>query len=222
MVALTRDKNGGWHARKRIPDAVRDEFHHLYGQRHEAKFFAEGTTPDREARQLFNEWLAETEGRIGAIIAAQKGEGISLTHKQSRALAGEWYKWFVERHPPADKEQWSELNSRVHEVLTSFIGTEEEAKNPDVLFRRFPKVREALRPILSDMGETAQFLAVKSLVLNKQATSWTTSTKTLQPRETCSSDTLGTTIAPTSTLSASLNSRGQTPLRHLGSYSSAG
>ena len=59
MVALTRDKNGAWHARKRIPNAVRDEFHHLYGQRHEAKFFAEGTTPDREARQLFNEWLAE-------------------------------------------------------------------------------------------------------------------------------------------------------------------
>ena len=61
MVSLTRDNKGGWHARKRIPDAVRDDYHRLRGQRYEVKFFAATTTPAHEARRLFGEWQAETE-----------------------------------------------------------------------------------------------------------------------------------------------------------------
>ncbi len=49
-VARTRDDHGGWHSRKRIPNAVRDEYHRLHGQRHEAKFFAPATTPDGDAK----------------------------------------------------------------------------------------------------------------------------------------------------------------------------
>lgn len=169
MVTLTRDDKGGWHARKRIPDAVREDYGRQHGQRHEVKFFAEAGTPAHEARQLFGEWQAETEGRIAAVIAAQKGEGISLTHRQARALAGDWYRWYVERHPAKDAKHWTRLRDRVHETLTAFVSTEEEMAEPDALYREHPRVREALRPLLSDIGETAQFLALKRIALNNDA-----------------------------------------------------
>jgi hypothetical protein len=104
MVQPYRDNNGALRARKRIPNAVRDEYARLYGVRHEAKFYAPADIPAHEQRRLFSEWLSNVEGQIGAIIAARNGQGISLTPRDARALAGEWYEWFVGRRLGGDPE----------------------------------------------------------------------------------------------------------------------
>ncbi|MPZ39276.1 MAG: tyrosine-type recombinase/integrase [Rhizobiales bacterium] len=169
MVKPYHDAKGAFTARKRIPRLAQDEYAALYGQRHEVKFFEPPTTPRHEQLQKFHDWLAETEGRIAAIIAAQKGEGTSLTPRQARALAGQWYLWFVERHPVTDERHWAGLRDRVHEKLTDYVSDEAEAQDPDALYRENPKVREAIMPLLADIGETAQFLALKRIALNNDA-----------------------------------------------------
>jgi hypothetical protein len=94
---------------------------------------------------------------------------VSLTPRQARALAGEWYLWFVERHPVTDARHWEDLRDQVNEALTECYSSEEDAADPDALYRDDPKVREAIRPLLADIGETAQFLALKRIVLNEDA-----------------------------------------------------
>jgi integrase len=44
-----------------------------------------------------------------------------------------------------------------------------EASDPDVLWKEDEELREAIRPLLQDVGETAQFLAVKGIVLDRSA-----------------------------------------------------
>ena len=94
MVTLRQDSKGNYSARKRLPDDVREEYGRRHGPRLEAKFSAPIGTKPQAAKQLFNEWLAEAEGRIAAIRAERKGEGITLTPRRARALAGEWFEWF--------------------------------------------------------------------------------------------------------------------------------
>jgi len=101
MASLTQDSRGNYKARKRLPDDVRDEYGRLYGARYEAKFFAPKTTKTHEAKRLYGDWLAEVEGRIGAIRAERDGSGRTLTRAQARTLAGEWYEWFIVRHAEA-------------------------------------------------------------------------------------------------------------------------
>ena len=167
MVGLKRNTNGSWSARKRLPDDVQDEYAALYGPRREAKFYRAVGTPPAKAKQDFNEWLAETEGRISAIQAQRTGEGISLTKQQARALAGEWYHWFIARHPTSDIERWEAIRDQVQEVLHEAVGDAEwERSDPDELWREDPALRRAVYPVLADVGETAQFLAMKQLTLN--------------------------------------------------------
>jgi hypothetical protein len=59
------------------------------------------------------------------IRAERKGEGISLTRQQARALAGEWYNWFIARYPTTDLEQWDAVRERVHEALREAVGDAE-------------------------------------------------------------------------------------------------
>jgi hypothetical protein len=88
MASLQRTSSGAYKSRKRIPDDVRADYKRLYGQALEAKFYlAPGATEGR-ARQRHAEWLAEHEGRVKAIRAAQRGEGIDLTPKDALGLAG--------------------------------------------------------------------------------------------------------------------------------------
>jgi integrase len=169
MATLTRDSKGNYRARKRLPDDVREEYGRLYGARHEAKFFAPASTKPHEAKRLFGEWLSEVEGRITNIRAQRKGEGVTLTLQQARALAGEWYTWFLARHASSDMDpQWA--RDQVQEAMRKAAGEKRwEANHPDELWEEEEKLRSALRPILADVGETAQFLATKSLVLNNEA-----------------------------------------------------
>jgi integrase len=170
MVQLRQDSKGNYSARKRLPDDVRDEYGRRHGQRFEAKFSAPASTKPQAAKQLFNEWLAETEGRIAAIRAEQKGDGLSLTARQARALAGEWYEWFVGRHPVSDRLKWETLRDTVHEALRDAAGDDLwERSNPDDLWRDDADLRKDVRPVLADAGETAQFLAMKGIALNPTA-----------------------------------------------------
>jgi hypothetical protein len=95
MVMLRQDGKGNFRARKRLPDDVREEYGRRHGQRFEAKFFVPSSKGAAEAKQKFREWETEVDGRIAAIRAERTGEGIALTPRQARALAGEWFEWFV-------------------------------------------------------------------------------------------------------------------------------
>ena len=118
----------------------------------------------------FREWENEVDGRVAAIRAERSGEGVALTREQARALAGEWYAWFVARHPLGDESRWEDLRDRVHEALREAAGEGAwERSDPDVLWREDAELRKAVRPVLADVGETAQFLALKRLVLNEDA-----------------------------------------------------
>jgi hypothetical protein len=106
MVSLRQDTKGNFSARKRLPDDVREEYGERYGQRFEAKFFTAANTGAAEAKRLFREWENGVDARIEAIRAERTGKGVSLTPQQARALAGEWYDWFVARHPLRDLQTW--------------------------------------------------------------------------------------------------------------------
>jgi hypothetical protein len=117
MVKLRQDNTGKYIARKRLPNDVREEYGRRHKAHHEAKFSAPASDGPHIAKQKFREWDAAVTARIEAIRAERKGEGISLTRQQARALAGEWYHWFIARHPTTDLEQWDAVRERVHEAL---------------------------------------------------------------------------------------------------------
>jgi integrase len=168
MASLTQDSNGNYKARKRLPDDVREEYGRLYGARYEAKFFAPKTIKPHEAKRLFGEWLSEVEGRIAAIRAERDGSGRTLTRAQARTLAGEWYDWFTARHAEASGEDAEWRRDTVHEALRAAAGEDEfERLRGDVW--DMEDVREAVRPVLADVGETAQFLALKNVALTHDA-----------------------------------------------------
>jgi integrase len=166
MVTPRRDSKGNYVVRKRLPDDVREEYSRLYGPRHEVKrSIAAGTKP-HVVKQLAGEFVAEVEGRIAHIRARLRGEGISLTHRQAHALAGEWYDWFLARHASSNMDA-ERARDCVHDAMRKAVGEKRwEANHPNELWEQEEDLRSAVRPVLADVGETAQFLATKSLVLN--------------------------------------------------------
>ena len=104
--------------------------------------------------------------------AQQKGEGISLTRQGARGLAGDWYDWFIARHPfnGDDQEKWKHLRDDINEAIHEEIGDQRwEANDPDDLWREDEDLRKSIRPTLADAGETAQFFAMRGIVLNEDA-----------------------------------------------------
>ena len=170
MVTLTQDGKGNYRARKRLPDDVRAEYGDAFGPRVEAKFYAPASTNRKQAERLFHEWSADVDTRIANIRAERKGEGVSLTRQQARALAGEWYDWFLARHSSGDMDA-ERARDQVHEAMRRAVGEKrwEATSHPEELWEHEEQLRAALRPVLADVGETAQFLAAKSLVLNNEA-----------------------------------------------------
>ena len=169
MVTLRQDGKGNFRARKRIPDDVREDYGRLYGPHYEVSFFAAGNVGEHKARQQFREWDAKITGQFEKIRATRAGRPIELTQQEARALAGEWYHWFVVRHPLGNLEHWEALRDRVHEALKEAVGDAEwEANDPDELWGKDEDLRKELRPVLADVGETAQFLAAKHLRLTSK------------------------------------------------------
>jgi integrase len=193
MASLRQDNRGNYVSRKKLPVDVREEYGRLFGQRHEAKFFRSASTDRREALRQFSEWSAEVDGNIIAIRAARDGTGLSLTPTQARRLAGEWYTWWTARHSTADKyqiEYWRDAiveavedvptiealreANKAHtpgernEILSAALA-EADRSTRDELWEEREDVREAVRPVLADIGETAQFLAAKGIALTNAA-----------------------------------------------------
>jgi hypothetical protein len=115
MAGLTRTKTGGYRARKGIPKDVRMAYQKVFGPGWEAKLFLPARMPLPEGKAKFAVWLAEIETRIESIRAQQRGQAQGLSQKQARALAGEWYQWFVAQYDdaPGDPEGWG----RAHQEL---------------------------------------------------------------------------------------------------------
>jgi integrase len=111
------------------------------------------------------------DGNIIAIRAARDGTGLSLTPAQARKLAGDWYDWFTAKHAHISLEEIERRNGAVADVFTSGIVTEEEHArfSRDELWRHFPEVGDAVRPVLAEIGQTEQFLAAKQLALTNGA-----------------------------------------------------
>ena len=143
MVTLRQDTNGNFSARKRLPDDVRDEYGRRYGARFEAKFSAPAKFGAHVAKQKFREWETEIAGRIAAIRAERTGEGVALSPQQARALAGEWYEWFVARHPIGEEIKWEFLRDQVQDALRDAVGESkwERRGDPDAFWREDSDVR---------------------------------------------------------------------------------
>jgi hypothetical protein len=169
MVSLSQNNSGKYTARKRIPDDVRDEYGRLYGASYEAKFTAPADTKRRDAERQFHEWQAEVDTRVAAIRARRTGEGIPLSRQQARALAGEWYDWFLARHSSGNGD-WEQVLNHVQDAMQIAVGERRWQENhPDELWEQDEQLRKAVRPVLADAGETSQFLAIKAMVLNNEA-----------------------------------------------------
>jgi hypothetical protein len=101
-----------------IPFDVRSEYAKLYGQRTEERLNT-GLMNVQLARAKHRVWASEIEARIANIRATRNGDGRSLTPKEARALAGEWYEWFIARMGknswPADV--WEQYHAHMRSEL---------------------------------------------------------------------------------------------------------
>lgn len=158
---------GGFTARKVIPADVREDYAKLYGQRIEERLNT-GAVPINLARAKHREWSSEIEARIANIRAGRKGEGQTLTPKDARALAGQWYGWFVARE--ADRWSaavWEDYSHRMlAELEAAAIQSGIFAGNPLDLWEVNPAIRERVRPVVADEGKSEQFLAAKRIMLD--------------------------------------------------------
>ena len=147
MDSLQRSKSRSWSARKGIPRDVQEEYEQLYGQRWEAKLTLPATLRLHEAKAREAEWVASIERLIDAIRVSRRGEGLSLSQEQARALAGEWYKAFIGQHEenPGTPERWEELFWVLVDRLQEHHPDGGEARLADLDdWMREPAVREGI------------------------------------------------------------------------------
>lgn len=93
MVALRRTKSGLWTARKVIPSGVRE----AYGKREEKTSWP-ADLPQGQAKAELAAWLTPIEERIERLKGLATQTPVTLSQRQCRALAGEWYKAQVALH----------------------------------------------------------------------------------------------------------------------------
>jgi len=167
MAGLKRRKSGAWGSRITVPEDVRAEYQALYRKHVDELFYAPADCPSRRAQVLFSEWQAEIKNRIATLRAKQRGECHDLTQRQARALAGEWYRWYVNRHEenPGQSCHWAKLRE-ILLLLLEDVGGDPETRKID---REAPGVREEIHPRLADEAKTAQFLASKGEALTPAA-----------------------------------------------------
>ncbi|MEA1619213.1 tyrosine-type recombinase/integrase [Erythrobacter sp. T5W1-R] len=104
MVGLKRSKTGLWTARKEIPADVRA----AYGKREEKKSWPAELTAGQAKAELAS-WLIPIEERIALLRASADQTAVTLSQRQSRALAGEWYHAQValyEENPGRPEDWW--------------------------------------------------------------------------------------------------------------------
>jgi integrase len=159
---------GGFVARKVVPFDVRNEYAKLFGRRTEERLNT-GPMPVLLARARHREWCSEIEARFANIRAERKGEGCTITPKEARALAGEWYGWFTARMAASNwpPDVWEDYQAQVRSDLygPAMVGGVFSG-DPLDFWERDSAMRERVRPIIADEAKSQQFLAAKRLVLN--------------------------------------------------------
>ena len=173
MTGLTRSKTGAWVARKGIPADVREAYAKAFGPGWEAKKAWPSKLSHAEAKVRFGEWLSEVENRIQALRDRAVGKAQSLTQKQARALAGEWYGWFTAPYEdsPGAPEPWI---ARENDLIENI-----DRLDPDGMYQASqgggdlePVLRDnlkAMRPYIDGMARVPEFVASKGLVLTQDA-----------------------------------------------------
>jgi integrase len=165
---LAPTSKGGFVARKVIPLDVRDEYSKLYDQCTEERLNT-GPMPLLLARAKYREWSSDIEARIANIRAARKGEGRTLTPKEARALAGEWYDWFATRMVTHNwsADVWEDYQWFVRsELYGPAMAGGVFSGDPLEFWERDSAMRDRVRPIIADEAKSHQFLAAKRLILN--------------------------------------------------------
>jgi hypothetical protein len=160
-------------ARQVIPADIRDDYKRLYGVAWEERWHAPPGAPIAERKRLYGEWIAEITGRIEALRAAKRGDGIDLSHKDAVALAGEWYNWFVARYEdnPGESAHWALGVDLLIDDMLCYAPEEvrEQGMSAHPGWERDPEVRVGMRPVIADHGETTQFLANRGIALTNGA-----------------------------------------------------
>jgi integrase len=175
MVGLNLRKSGGYIARKAIPDDVREAYAKLYGLRREERFTLSGEFSQSVAKAKHSEWLAEIETRIERLRACKQGRGQPLTQMQARALAGEWYNWFIGQYEgnPGSAKHWRALiDQLIWDVIRPEAAEEYEREpeaDPTWEWAKEPEVREAVRPRIAEQARVASFLASEGISLQPDA-----------------------------------------------------
>jgi integrase len=98
-MTLKRDaKSGAFKDRIRLPEDVRREYQALYGPAWEEKFCSAAGTLPAKALAEHAAWAAKIKSRIAALRDGKGDNGVDLTQREADALAGDWYRWYVEQH----------------------------------------------------------------------------------------------------------------------------
>jgi integrase len=170
MPTLTRAPNGDHFSRKAIPADVRDAYAAAYGVKREALFRLEATATETQAKRAYGEWLAEVEGRIDALRAVKSGSFVSLSQRESHALCGRWYAWFVGQSDdePGDEEQWDHIHEQYEDVLSSAggIGAPDEDADAPIGAAH----RRRVHAKLTELARLPSFLATEALELDRATT----------------------------------------------------
>jgi hypothetical protein len=165
---LAPTHEGGFIARKVVPFDVRAEYAKLFGQRTEERLNT-GTMPILHARAKHREWSSEIEARFANIRAERKGEGRMLSAKEARALAGEWYGWFIARMAASNwpPDVWGDYQAQVRsELYGPAMAGGVFSGDPLDFWERDSDMRDRVRPIIADEAKSHQFLAAKRLTLD--------------------------------------------------------
>ncbi len=92
--------------------------------------------------------------------------------------------WFVAKHGDlkGSGERWDNCRDAIQRELQNFAPYRDASG--DLIWEQSDDARECVRPILADVGETAQFLAARKLTLasDGRVAFSTTCIPTLQPR----------------------------------------
>ncbi|MGB3831398.1 MAG: hypothetical protein WA975_06005 [Mesorhizobium sp.] len=161
MTGLRRAKNGDWFSRKAIPDDVRD----AYGVRREERFRLSTDKSPGEAKAAFAEWLADIEGRIGALRAATTGKALELSHRQLHDIAGRWYDWFILQHTDDQEpvEAWEIRMDRYQDAVEAFDNGEH---HDDEDRERSPRHAAKVRATVLELSRPPTFLATEGIRLS--------------------------------------------------------
>ena len=169
MTTLRRAPNGDWFSRKRIPEDIRQAYQAAFRVRQEERFRVPGSQGSGTAKQAFRDWDAEITSRFERLRAEARGDGETLTQRQTHALAGEWYSWFVSQHEeePGTPEQWDLAYEAFENASAKFASTADyEDRHEDA--PRTPVVRRSVHRALEKLGDVEGFLDERGMVLAEE------------------------------------------------------